>query len=460
MERENFNNKKENCNCKKCSKINHIYLDNKMIDEKKFYCNEENINNNIKQSNKNNSILTDDCKNELKKINCKVLKFDEPMSKHTSFKIGGNADVFISIENIDDLKKVIDIAKTYNLPITIVGNGTNILVKDNGIRGIVINFADSSFKIFNNTEKEENIFNSKFPVEENNNKASKNEDNTINKEQAISNDKIAVEKNENSNINKEIKIEVSAGMKNGVLAQELLKNEISGFEFASGIPGTIGGAIYMNAGAFGSEMSNIVENVTYIDLNDFSIHTIENEDCKFAYRTSIFEEEDEQKNLDENIEKNKEEILNEELEKNKIKDAKSISLEKVNQDENKKNKLYNKKLIIKAVLKFSKGNKEEISKKIQEYKEKRLNTQPLDLPNAGSTFKRKDNYITAKLIDECNLKGYKIGGAEVSTKHAGFIVNSGNATADDVIKLMKYVEEEVYQKFEVRIEKELRIIGQ
>lgn len=408
--------------------ISQDYLNNKKNSASD--CNREKQ---CKEENKN--ILNEDCKDELKNINCKILKFDEPMSKHTSFKIGGMADAFIVIENIEDLKKVIDVAKKYNLPITIVGNGTNLLVNDNGIRGIVINFADSSFKILYNTEKEENACNSKSFIDE------ENENNTINK-------KIETERNEKSNTNIAVKVEVSAGMKNGVLAQELLKNELSGFEFASGIPGTIGGAIYMNAGAFGSEMSNIVESVTYIDLADFSIHKIENKDCKFAYRTSIFEEEE-----------SKNETANKKIAENKIniENTQNESLKKFDEIESKK---YEKKLILNAVLKLSKGCREEIYKKMEEYKAKRLATQPLDKPSAGSTFKRGNNFITAKLIDECNLKGYKIGGAEVSTKHAGFIVNSGNATADDVIKLMKYVEEKVYQKFGVRIEKELRIIGQ
>lgn len=408
--------------------ISQDYLNNKKNSASD--CNREKQ---CKEENKN--ILNEDCKDELKNINCKILKFDEPMSKHTSFKIGGMADAFIVIENIEDLKKVINVAKKYNLPITIVGNGTNLLVNDNGIRGIVINFADSSFKILYNTEKEENACNSKSFIDE------ENENNTINK-------KIETERNEKSNTNIAVKVEVSAGMKNGVLAQELLKNELSGFEFASGIPGTIGGAIYMNAGAFGSEMSNIVESVTYIDLADFSIHKIENKDCKFAYRTSIFEEEE-----------SKNETANKKIAENKIniENTQNESLKKFDEIESKK---YEKKLILNAVLKLSKGCREEIYKKMEEYKAKRLATQPLDKPSAGSTFKRGNNFITAKLIDECNLKGYKIGGAEVSTKHAGFIVNSGNATADDVIKLMKYVEEKVYQKFGVRIEKELRIIGQ
>ena len=181
---------------------------------------------------------------------------------------------------------------------------------------------------------------------------------------------------------------VDSGVKNGVLAQFLLKNELTGFEFAAGIPGTIGGAIYMNAGAFGGEIANIVESVTYISLKDLKIYTLKNEQCEFAYRTSIFEQD------------------------------------------------------------------------MDEFRNKRLSSQPLDKPSAGSTFKRGENFITAKLIDECNLKGYKIGGAQVSEKHAGFIINTGNASAKDIIDLIKYVKTKVYEKFGVEIKPEVRIIGE
>ena len=312
----------------------------------------------------NKSIVNEDCIKQVEKIIDKnFIKIDEPMSKHTSFRVGGNADAYIIVQNKENLIEVLKIAKEYNLPITIVGNGTNLLVKDNGIRGVVINYTSSNFEIID------------------------------------------------ANIVDGCQIKVDSGVKNGVLAQFLLKNELTGFEFAAGIPGTIGGAIYMNAGAFGSEIANIVESVTYISLKDLKIYTLKNEQCEFAYRTSIFE-----------------------------------------QDED--------KIILEAIFNFKKGKKEEIAQKMDEFRNKRISSQPLDKPSAGSTFKRGENFITAKLIDECNLKGYKIGGAQVSEKHAGFIINTGNASAKDIIDLIKYVKTKVYEKFGVEIKPEVRVIGE
>lgn len=312
----------------------------------------------------NKSIVNEDCIKQIEKIIDKnFIKLDEPMSKHTSFRVGGNADAYIIVQNKENLIEVLKIAKEYNLPITIVGNGTNLLVKDNGIRGLVINYASSNFEIIDANKVDE------------------------------------------------YKIKVDSGVKNGVFAQFLLKNELTGFEFAAGIPGTIGGAIYMNAGAFGGEIANIVESITYISLKDLKIYTLKNEQCEFAYRTSIFE-----------------------------------------QDED--------KIILEAIFNFKKGKKEEIAQKMDEFRNKRLSSQPLDKPSAGSTFKRGENFITAKLIDECNLKGYKIGGAQVSEKHAGFIINTGNASAKDIIDLIEYVKTKVYEKFGVEIKPEVRIIGE
>lgn len=312
----------------------------------------------------NKSIVNEDCIKQIEKIIDKnFIKLDEPMSKHTSFRVGGNADAYIIVQNKENLIEVLKIAKEYNLPITIVGNGTNLLVKDNGIRGLVINYASSNFEIIDANKVDE------------------------------------------------YKIKVDSGVKNGVFVQFLLKNELTGFEFVAGIPGTIGGAIYMNAGAFGGEIANIVESVTYISLKDLKIYTLKNEQCEFAYRTSIFE-----------------------------------------QDED--------KIILEAIFNFKKGKKEEIAQKMDEFRNKRLSSQPLDKPSAGSTFKRGENFITAKLIDECNLKGYKIGGAQVSEKHAGFIINTGNASAKDIIDLIKYVKTKVYEKFGVEIKPEVRIIGE
>lgn len=290
-------------------------------------------------------------------VDCKNIKKDEPMSKHTSFRVGGNADYFILIDNDkDSINKIVKLAKDNNVKITIVGNGTNLLVSDDGIRGIVLKIKpDTSYNICDEY------------------------------------------------------IEISAGIQNGYLANVMLNNEMTGFEFAAGIPGTIGGAIVMNAGAFGGEIKDILLEAQGIDLSTGKSFTFNNEKCEFSYRTSIFQ--------------------------------------------NKPNLL-----ILSAKIKYSQGSKEEIQNLMNEYREKRMSTQPLDMPSAGSTFKRGDGFITAKLIDEAGLKGYSVGGAMVSTKHAGFIVNTGKATACDIESLIKYVQEEVYKKFNVKIETEVRII--
>ena len=285
------------------------------------------------------------------------IKKNEPMSKHTSFKVGGNADYFIEINpDKNVINKISKFANENHIKLTIIGNGTNILVSDNGIRGIVLKLkVDTSYNICDDY------------------------------------------------------IEVSAGVQNAYVANIMLNNEMTGFEFASGIPGTIGGAIVMNAGAFGSEMKDILYEVSGIDLNTHKSFNFNNDDCKFSYRTSIFQNN---QNL----------------------------------------------FILSAKIKYSQGNREDIKNLMNEYKEKRLSTQPLDKPSVGSTFKRGDGFITAKLIDEAGLKGYSIGGAMVSTKHAGFIVNTGSATAKDIEELIKYVKDEVYKKFNKKIEEEVRII--
>jgi len=289
------------------------------------------------------------------------ISINEPMSKHTTFKIGGNADIFVQANNLAEIKYILDISKNNSIPLTIIGNGSNVLVKDNGIRGIVLKIKMQSYKIVKN------------------------------KEEAL--------------------VDVEAGMLNSRLAQIFLKESIEGFEFASGIPGTIGGAIRMNAGAYGSEMKDIVEETTYIDLEDKNkIKTINNDEQCFKYRHSIFQDKS--------------------------------------------------TIIISTKLKLKHGNKDEIANQMNENLQSRKEKQPLDKPNAGSTFKRGKDFITAQLIDKCGLKGAKIGGAEVSTKHAGFIVNTGNATANDVINLINKVKSDVYSKFNENIDLEIEIIGE
>ena len=304
------------------------------------------------------------------------VKYNEPMSKHTSFRVGGNADIFAMVDSEEKLIKVIGMAKNTSMPITIVGNGTNLLVKDGGIRGLVIKYIANDYTIM---DTEELL------------------------------DKGNLNKNEENN-NKSKIVTVSSGMTNARLAKILLDNSLTGFEFLAGVPGTIGGALVMNAGAYGGEIKDIVLKTKYIDLDTGEIKKIENNEHKFEYRKSIFQ------------------TLN--------------------------------CVILETTLILQLGNKEQIEEKMQEYSKKRRKSQPLDMPSAGSTFKRGENFITAKLIDESGLKGYSIGGAEVSNKHAGFIVNKGNATAKDIIDLINYVKDKVYEEFGKEVQEEVKIIGE
>lgn len=302
------------------------------------------------------------------------VKYNEPMSKHTSFRVGGNADIFATVDSEEKLIKVIELATKLSMPITIVGNGTNLLVKDGGIRGLVIRYIENNYRIIDVESLE-------------------------NKEQSNKNDE-----------NKSKAITVSSGMTNARLAKILLDNSLTGFEFLAGVPGTIGGALFMNAGAYGGEIKDITIKTKYIDLNTGKIKTIVNNEHKFEYRKSIFQ------NLN--------------------------------------------CVILETTLKLQLGNKVQIKDKMQEYSTKRRESQPLDMPSAGSTFKRGEDFIAAKLIDESGLKGYSIGGAQVSNKHAGFIVNKGDATAKDIIDLINYVKEKAYEKFGKVIQEEVKIIGE
>lgn len=293
------------------------------------------------------------------KLKTSKIYFDESMKKYTSFKLGGLADCLIKVDNVEDLKVIIEFINKNKIPLTIIGNGSNILVLDGGIRGIVVK-----------------IDIKKFEIKENKNLA---------------------------------QVIVGAGNKNIEIAQNLLNYELTGFEEISGIPGTIGGAIRMNAGAHGKEIKDIVKTVTVMDYNG-NIKQMQNDEMQFEYRNSILSKE--------------------------------------------------KLIVLEAVLELQKGSKEEIQNKMKEYSAWRKEKQPLEFPNAGSTFKRGNGFITAELIDKCGLKGYKIGGAEVSTKHAGFIVNTGKATSKDVIDLTNYIKEKIFEKFNKKIELEIEVIGE
>lgn len=288
-----------------------------------------------------------------------ILK-DEPMKEHTSFKVGGIADYFIKIENIDELKFLLKFVEKKKIPLTIVGNGTNLLVTDKGIRGIVARIEMNGFRF------EKNVDSVIFTAE--------------------------------------------AGLTLPKLAGIALKEEFAGLEFLSGIPGTIGGAIRMNAGAYGSEMKDVVLKTKYIDRKSLKIKTLDLKEHKFEYRNSIFSKKD--------------------------------------------------YIILETTLKLSKGTKDEIKAKMDEYMKSRKEKQPLEFPNAGSTFKRKGDIITAKLIDECGLKGVSVGDACVSEKHAGFIINKGKATASDILELIDKIKKVVKEKQNIDIELEVLVLGE
>lgn len=298
--------------------------------------------------------------------------YNEPMKKYTTFKVGGPAECLIKIDNEEDLKEILKFAKEKNIEITIIGNGSNLLVLDGGIKGITLLIRIEGIKIL-----EESKVRSNKELEE------YKEDKFI--------------------------IEVKSGTKISILGQKLANLEIEGFEELSGIPGTIGGAVIMNAGAHGKEMKDIVKSVKCIDYTGKVIR-FTNEEMQFSYRTS---------------------------------------------------KLKNNKFIIIAVtLELNKGKKEEIQEKMKKFRDYRKEHQPIEYPSAGSTFKRGEDFITAKLIDEAGLKGFSIGNAEVSTKHAGFVINKGNATAKDILELIEYIKKVVYEKFGKELNLEIQVIGE
>ena len=291
-----------------------------------------------------------------KELKLSEVSKNEPMSLHTSFRIGGPSDVFVTTKSIEDVQFIMKFAKVQKIPLTVIGNGSNVLVTDKGIRGITLNL-------------------------------------NLGRIEYLDNDEVLVE----------------CGVKNGFLATKLAEKGLTGFEFMAGIPGTIGGAVYMNAGCFGQEIKDILSEVTYIC--DGKLITESSDKLDLRYRHSKF--------------------------------------------------LGNKDcVIVSAKLKLHQGNEDDIKAKIKDLLQEKLSTQPYDLPTAGSAFKRGSDFITAQLIDEAGLKGLKIGGAEISTKHAGFIVNSEKATAQDVIDLMEKVKQIIFEKYGKKIEAEIEILGE
>ena len=285
------------------------------------------------------------------------VKYNEKMSKYTTMRVGGPCDCIVFPDEISKIKEVIDFCKNENITFFVIGNGSNLLVKDEGIHGLVIKLGHRFSKIEIDGEY----------------------------------------------------ILAYAGATMPALSQLAKKNSLKGLEFACGIPGTIGGGVKMNAGAYGSQISDVLYEVTYMDEKE-EIKTIKNKDCSFGYRKSIF-------TINPNY------------------------------------------VILSAKFKLERGNIDEIENKMKENSLARKAKQPLEYPNFGSVFKRPEGYFVGKLVDDAGLRGYKIGGAQVSTKHTGFIVNVDNATCKDVLDLIGYVQTTVYNKFNVKLTPEVIIIG-
>ena len=299
---------------------------------------------------------------EIKKICCDLLGedrvfTDEPMKQHTTFKIGGPADYFLVPESGEEAGEIIKICKQTDIPYFILGNGSNLLVGDGGYRGVVI-------QIYRNMS-------------------------AVTTEGTI--------------------ITAQAGALLSSVAAVAKNASLTGFEFAGGIPGTVGGAAVMNAGAYGGEMKDVLVEVTVMDA-DGNIFTIPAEKLELGYRTSI------------------------------IKKAGYIVLE--------------------AKIRLEEGNQEAIRERMKELTIQRTTKQPLEFPSAGSTFKRPEGYFAGKLVMDSGLRGYQVGGARVSEKHCGFVINAGGATAKDVRTLMENVRDIVYKKYGVTLEPEVKFLGE
>lgn len=290
-------------------------------------------------------------------IEAKRININASMSKYTSFRTGGNADAMVIVENEEELKSILCLFSKERVPHIILGNGSNILVKDGGYRGVIVKLGES--------------FNS-----------------------------IKVKDNE---------ITAHAGAKISAVAKEAMEHGLSGMEFASGIPGSVGGGVFMNAGAYGGEIKDIILSVRAITKDGSKEYEVSNEDMQLGYRHSTFQE--------------------------------------------------NGDIIISATFQLKLGEKRAIAAEMKELMDRRNQKQPVNLPSAGSFFKRPEGYFAGKLIQDSGLKGLSVGGAQVSPLHAGFIVNNGGATATDILNLMKLIQNTVFNKFGVKLEPEVRILG-
>jgi UDP-N-acetylmuramate dehydrogenase len=285
-----------------------------------------------------------------------AILLDEPMKNHTTFRIGGNAECLITPDR-QQLGEVLFLAKTEKIPVTVIGNGSNLLVRDGGIQGLVIEIGKAMGQI-------------------------RREENTL----------IA-----------------GAGVLLSRLAATAAREGLSGLEFASGIPGSLGGAVVMNAGAYGGEMKQVLKWAKVL-TKDGEEKVLSNEELDLSYRHSCIPEND--------------------------------------------------YLVTEAAVTLIPAPTDAISTRMEELKKQRIEKQPLEYPSAGSTFKRPEGYFAGKLISDAGLRGYRVGGAQVSEKHCGFVINAGGATATDVEQLMRDVADKVREQFDVELEPEVKIIGE
>lgn len=285
------------------------------------------------------------------------IKPEEPMKNHVTFRVGGPADFFVTPKNYEELSWVLKCCAKYEMPCYIMGNGSNLLVSDQGYRGVVIQL----FRQLNDIQCEGNV------------------------------------------------IRAQAGALLSAVANRALEEKLTGFEFAAGIPGTLGGACVMNAGAYGGEMKDVLKSVTVLTREGERI-TLQKNELELGYRTSIIAKMD--------------------------------------------------YIVLEAEIELKAGASEEIKAVMDDLKERRTTKQPLEYPSAGSTFKRPEGYFAGKLIQESGLQGFQVGGAQVSEKHCGFVINKDQATAADIAELIRQVQDRVEEKFGVRLETEVKRLGE
>ncbi|MGE5676813.1 MAG: UDP-N-acetylmuramate dehydrogenase [Pseudomonadota bacterium] len=291
------------------------------------------------------------------KLDIKNILYNEPMKEHTSFKVGGPADIFIEPESAEELANAIKVIREKGIPYYIIGNGTNLLVSDKGIRGAVIKIGEKFTRV-----------------------------------EIVGEEVIA-----------------ECGILLSTLSKMVAKSSLTGMEFASGIPGTLGGAVAMNAGAYGGEMKDIIEWVEVLDER-LGIKKLQGSEMEFGYRKSVVEPRG--------------------------------------------------YVTLRCCLKLRAGSIDQINSLMAELTEKRKTKQPLHLASAGSTFKRPEGYFAGKLIEDAGLRGFRHGGAQVSELHCGFVVNNGEATAQEVYELIRHVQKTVFEKFNVKLETEVKMLGE